>query len=45
MRYKRLQILKFGEEKIDDKIDCEEIVIATNLAGRGADLKITSRLN
>jgi golgin subfamily B member 1 len=41
----RLQELKTGEENIDDRIDCEEIVIATNLAGRGADLKISETLN
>jgi len=30
-----------GNENIDDKIDCGEVILATNLAGRGADMKIS----
>jgi golgin subfamily B member 1 len=45
IKARRLQELKTGEENIDDRIDCGEIVIATNLAGRGADLKISETLN
>jgi golgin subfamily B member 1 len=45
IKARRLQELKTGEENIDDKINCGEIVIATNLAGRGTDLKISETLN
>ena len=42
---RRTQLLTLGSEKIDDRIDCGELLLATNLAGRGADLKITQDLS
>ena len=36
--------MKTGEENNSDKIDCGSIIIATNVAGRGTDLKASKEL-
>lgn len=33
-----------GEESHSDVVDCKDIVVATNVAGRGTDLKATQHL-
>ena len=36
--------MKTDEDQIQDQIDCKYIIIATNVAGRGTDLKVSQEL-
>lgn len=42
--FRSILTLTTGEEVYHSTVDCQEIIIATNIAGRGTDLKITERL-
>ena len=41
---KTLRLMITGEENHSDIVDCLDIVVATNVAGRGTDLKATDNL-
>ena len=44
IKARRIECLTTGEEKYNDHIGCNEIFIATNIAGRGTDLKAETPL-
>lgn len=44
VKFKNIRVAITGEEDHGDEVDCGDIIVATNVAGRGTDFKPTKML-